>query len=175
MDEPTLRGLMVEIRMLLPMIMKLSARALEQYLNEQNIGINRMHFGVLMTLRHHQFTLSELSKLFSVDPSSLVPVIDLLEHKSFVERGRDPKDRRRIPLHLTERAVALLDEISQVDQDDPLVKSLLQLGEEKAIQLRDLLREVASAMQEDEGALCEIREHLNLIKSSQQPHDSEIV
>ena len=169
MNDAELQNTAVEIRMLLPMVMKLSARALEQYLSEQNIGINRMHFGVLLTLQHHQFTLSELSKLFSLDPSTLVPVVDALERKGLVERGRDPKDRRRIPLHLTERGIHLLNAIPHVTRNDLMAKALMQMGAEKAVQLRDRLRELADAMGGDENALCEMHEHLNYLRPSQQP------
>jgi DNA-binding MarR family transcriptional regulator len=175
MDEADLLSISREIRMLLPMVMKMSVRALEQYLSEQNIGINRLHFGILVTLQHRHFTLSELSKLFSLDPSTLVPVIDSLEQKGLVERGRDPKDRRRIPLHLTERGSSLLSAVPHVHKDDLLAQSLKQLGDEKAVQLRDRLRELANAMQEDQSVLCEMREHLGFAASKPQLEDHEIV
>lgn len=175
MGETELQNVTIEIRMLLPMVMKLSARALEQYLSEQNIGISRIHFGMLVTLRHHQFTLSELSKLFSLDPSTLVPVVDSLERKGLVERGRDPNDRRRIPLHLTERGIHLLNAIPQVTKDDLMVNALMQMGEAKALQLRDLLRELVTAMHVDESALCEMHEHLQFLRLPPQPENNEIV
>jgi len=43
----------------------------------------------------------ELSDRLSVDPADLVSVIDMLERHGYVERHRDPDDRRRYALHIT--------------------------------------------------------------------------
>ena len=58
----------------------------------------------LRLLQHTPFTLRELSDRMLVTPSTLVPVIDKLESEGLLVRGKDPDDRRRTPLELTERA-----------------------------------------------------------------------
>lgn len=169
---PSIAG---EIHVLLGMVMKLSARAAEQYFADHQIDINLLQFGVLRTLRQHHFTLSELSKLFSVDPSTLVPVVDALERKGLVERGRDPDDRRRIPLHLTAEGAALLQRISSAHGGGILEKSLHQLGERKTAQLRELLRELVYTMPEGERTFCQMQDHLRMCQPPPQPVDGEIV
>lgn len=43
----------------------------------------------------------EVSEIVGVDPSDVVGLVDTLEAAAFVERRRDPSDRRRHALHLT--------------------------------------------------------------------------
>jgi DNA-binding MarR family transcriptional regulator len=167
--------LALELRALLPAIMKLSARSIEQRLAEYDVDISGLQFGLLKMLQRHPFTLSQLSKLFMLDPSTLVPVVDTLERKGFIERGRDPNDRRRVPLHLTEKAIALLEAMPTFHEDDVLVKSLAQLGQGKSVQLVKLLRELVQSMPEGETVLCNMYEHLDIHTSSQNKTPNDIV
>lgn len=57
--------------------------------------------GVLM--RHGQMRLSELSDHLRIAPRSTTEVVDALEERGLVERGRDPSDRRATLVALTER------------------------------------------------------------------------
>jgi DNA-binding MarR family transcriptional regulator len=161
MDIAELQRITAEIRMLFRIVMKMSAREFNQHLAANDVDINGLQYGVIRALHHHHFTLSELSKMFILDPSTLVPVVDTLERKGLVERARDPNDRRRIPLHLTEQGVNLLKNVSLFAEDSLLGKSLTQLGEAKTLQLLELLRELAQTMPEGESMLCDMREHLD--------------
>jgi DNA-binding MarR family transcriptional regulator len=149
------------------LIMKMSSGDLNQHLAANNADINAMQFGMVRALYHRHYTLSELSKLFMLDPSTLVPVVDALEQKGLVERGRDPNDRRRTPLHLTEKGANLFKKVSILPEDSTLGRSFTQMGETKTLQLLELLRELVHTLPEGEGILCEMREHLNLYESSQ--------
>jgi DNA-binding MarR family transcriptional regulator len=150
-----------EIRMLLFLIMKTSARQIHQQLAAQDADINGLQFGIIRVLHHRPFTLSELSKRFVLDPSTLVPVVDTLEQKGLVERGRDPNDRRRTPLHLTDKGAAMVHDLSVIAEDNLLANSLNQLGEAKTLQLLELLRELVHAMPDGESILCDVQEHLS--------------
>jgi DNA-binding MarR family transcriptional regulator len=58
----------------------------------------------------------EVSDQLLLDPSDVVTLVDILERAGMVERRRDPADRRRYALEVTERgqlAVVRLREISQ--------------------------------------------------------------
>lgn len=167
MTNDPFQHLTFEVHALLATIMKLSVRSVEQRLAENDVDINRLQFGLLKMLQRQPFTLSQLSKLFVLDPSTLVPVVDTLERKGFIERGRDPNDRRRVPLHLTEKAVSLLGTVSMCHEDDALVKGLTQMGKDKTGQLVDLLRELVQTMPEGEAALCDVYEHLTNSHPSQ--------
>jgi DNA-binding MarR family transcriptional regulator len=51
---------------------------------------------------HGPMSQRELSKALRLDPGDLVAVIDVLEEAEYVVRERDPQDRRRYSLQLTE-------------------------------------------------------------------------
>ncbi|MBK8032480.1 MAG: MarR family transcriptional regulator [Chloroflexi bacterium] len=142
MTETTLFGTTIEIRILMSMIARLSMRDMEEQIEQADLGISGLQYGILRALQGQPFTLSELSKKFILDPSTLVPVIDALERKGFVTRGKDPTDRRRLPLNITEAGTALLNRIPLAHENDMLYVCMNELGADKAQSLLTLLREV---------------------------------
>jgi DNA-binding MarR family transcriptional regulator len=58
--------------------------------------------GVLLTVeRVGPVSQREVSERLLLDPSDLVSLVDILERAGFVERRRDPADRRRYALEVT--------------------------------------------------------------------------
>ena len=94
-------ALAVQIRVLAAVVNKMAMRDLEQRLEARQAGVSGLQYAVLGRLRRESVTLSDLSRRLSLAPATLVPVVDALELKGLVERGRDPLDRRRVPLYLT--------------------------------------------------------------------------
>ncbi len=83
----------------------------------------------------------EVSDQLMLDPSDVVTLVDILERAGMVERRRDPADRRRYALEITEggrRAVVRLTEISQ--QINAELLAPLDIWER--VQLADLLARV---------------------------------
>jgi DNA-binding MarR family transcriptional regulator len=175
MEKAELHRATIEIRALMMLVMKTTTGDINQCLAQNNIDLNAMQFGMVRALYHHPYTLSELSKFFALDPSTLVPVVDMLEQKGLIERGRDPNDRRRVPLHLTEDGINLFQKVSILPQDSILGRSFEQMGEAKTLQLLELLRELVQTMPEGEGILCDMREHLNQYDSSRNKTSADIV
>jgi DNA-binding MarR family transcriptional regulator len=73
-------------------------------------GLQPAHFGVLLALADQAAGTQEiLSGAAGVDPTAIVALIDGLERQELVRRMRDPTDRRRNRVELTEagRAVAV--------------------------------------------------------------------
>ncbi len=136
----------VEIRILTALLSRSAFRSFEDHFAAHNIEISGIHYGILRALSHQSFTISDLSRRFMLDPSTLVPMIDSLERKGLVERGRDPHDRRRIPLSLTEGARELLRSVSMFHEDDVVFQQLETMGEDKARELLSLLRELIMGM-----------------------------
>lgn len=64
-------------------------------------------------------TINELSKLVSLDASTLVGIIDRLEAKGYVTRARSTEDRRQVSIQITEAGRAFL-----VAAPSPLQSSL---------------------------------------------------
>ena len=98
-------------------------------------------------------TMSELSRKVMLDPSTLVPTIDNLERRKFIIKERDPNDRRRLPLSLTEQGLATIESIPLLDDDHPIIHSLDKLGEEPAEQLVELLRNLVMNLPDGEHLL----------------------
>jgi DNA-binding MarR family transcriptional regulator len=148
--------LAVEIRILNSLVTKLTMRDLEQRVSEALPGISLLQFGVLRLLSRQQATLSELSSMMMLTPSTLVPAVDKLERQNLVVRGKDPSDRRRTPLQLTDEARVALTGIPPAHPDDAIVQAVHQMGEHKAAQLHKLLRDMLHNLMPDRDLYEEI-------------------
>lgn len=66
-------------------------------------GLSTREFGLMVRLSHHgTLTQSRLGQLHHTDRTSMVTHIDSLEAGGFVERLRDPADRRVYLIQLTD-------------------------------------------------------------------------
>lgn len=172
----------LEIRILNDIINRLTKRDIEKRLAVSKAGISSLQYFMLRMLCRHEYTISELGRKFTHDPATLVQAIDTLERQNLVQRGQDPKDRRRNPLLLTGEGKALLDRIPPMGEDDSLIQGLAVLGPEKSVQLLSLLRELASSMVEDPQVVHNLREtvegvlstHAHLGKADISPSDNKI-
>jgi len=73
------------------------------------IGMRIRYFFVLASLAGGpELSQQDLSKLLNLDPTTVVTVIDEMERNEHVERRRNPADRRRYTLILTESGRAAL-------------------------------------------------------------------
>lgn len=152
--------LTTEIRVLMLMLIKVHARAMEEYFRERGGQISPVQFGIMRSLVRRPHTISELSKITVLDPSTLVSVIDDLETKGLVERRKDPSDRRRTPLSVTEGGRALLHDYHDHPLRDEMQRCIMALGEERAEQLRALLREILSGMPDGPAIAASIHENV---------------
>jgi len=82
-------------------LLKSGKRDLERRLEACGVGVGPLGYRVMRLLDEQTSTIAELSRMLRSGAAGLVPVIDTLEAKGLVDRGRDPKDRRRTPLTLT--------------------------------------------------------------------------
>jgi DNA-binding MarR family transcriptional regulator len=91
-----------------------------------------------------------------LDASTLVAVVDSLERKGLIQRVPDLRDRRRTPIKLTSAGSELLDQISQLDSESVLVRSLHHMGDGQGQQLLHLLSQFVMHLSDDEEllALC---------------------
>lgn len=154
MDNDDLKSVTLELRMLLGMMHKVSRMAIHQRMNAQSVELGGLQVGILHILGHKAGqTLSELSRKFYVDPSTLVPTVHALERKGFVVRERDLDDRRRWRISLTEAGIALMEEIDMVDDDDPVLIAMQKMGAEQAQQFITLFRSLVGNLEEGEEIL----------------------
>lgn len=142
-----------EIRTLIALISKCMMRDLDRRLEASGTGVSGPQFGVMRLLSQESATISELSSRLMLTPATLVPVVDTLERKGLVQRGTDPRDRRRIPLVLTDAGAQAVARVAEVSETDSLTQALIALGAEKAQHLQMLLRELVTHLAADE--LCQ--------------------
>jgi DNA-binding MarR family transcriptional regulator len=145
-----------EIRILLRILTKLAHQEFQEHLDACGVGISPPHYGVMRLLKHHPYTIKELSRHMLVEPASLVPVVDELERKTFVRRTTDPNDRRRTPLVLTEQGDQLLTDLPHLPDSSPFLKTLQGMGDAKIHDLLARLRELANGMSDNQELLAEL-------------------
>jgi DNA-binding MarR family transcriptional regulator len=157
MQVDELRRTAMEIHILGAIAAKKTILAMESDPTLAAAGISMPQFGVLRALRRSDRTISELSRIMMVDPSTLVPVVDALERKGLALRGRDPKDRRRVPISLTEEGAVIAAKHPMkgpmAGRDNPLLQSVEAMGPERAELLLDLLREMVGNLPDGDEIL----------------------
>jgi DNA-binding MarR family transcriptional regulator len=67
----------------------------------------------MITRSEEPLRMTELADHLGIVPRSVTTVIDALEEAGLVRREIDPQNRRAIRLHLTDRGVAVRDEMRQ--------------------------------------------------------------
>lgn len=159
-EEFDLRQLTTELRILTFVITKTIGRAMQDRLAKSGHAITPIQLGLMRAILVGPQTISEISKMMVVDPSTLVPVVDALEARGLVERRKDPTDRRRVPLFLTDSGRQLLGSVMVVDEGDAVMAAIIEMEPGHALQLRDLLRELLNALPEGKETMCSMQEHM---------------
>lgn len=81
----------------------------------ETVGMRSRYFFVLASLAGGpELSQQDLSRLLNLDPTTVVAVIDEMERNQHVERRRNPADRRRYNLILTDAGRAVLAEANRV-------------------------------------------------------------
>jgi DNA-binding MarR family transcriptional regulator len=116
-------------------------RSTEAY---EAIGANPYHYGVLAVLEEGaRDTQAKIADALGYDRSWLVGLLDELEEDGFIERKRDPEDRRRHLVSLTADGKKRLAELRAVSKsvENELLASL---DIEQRAQLQELLLQLAA-------------------------------
>jgi len=169
-DETSLTA--SEIRILTMLINKMAKYDLERRLTAAGTDLSELQFGVMHLLYHKRRTIKELSTKVMLSPATLVPVIDTLERLGLATRGQDPNDRRRTPLALTEKGKQVIAALPYIDRGDALFQSVERLGDDKSHQLLLLLRELVTAMSNDESVVANVTAEIRSLIGS-PPSESE--
>jgi len=83
------------------------ARLLRRFFNRkaQDLGLTQAQWQILAYLFHSEgLKQAELANILEMQPISVARIVDRMEAAGWVERRRDPTDRRAFNLHLTEKA-----------------------------------------------------------------------
>ena len=125
------------------------ARAAYRRVDEQLLGMRLKEFTALSALRDSDGRgQRELGEALLMDANNLVLLLNILEERGHATRRRDPRDRRRHVVHITEAGRAALaaaeDAMEQADEE--------VLGRLSARERAELRRLLAKALGEDAGA-----------------------
>lgn len=162
-DDSTHIHQALALQALIVPLLKEAHRSLTQHLAEHGEEMSHLQYGVLRMLQRHQtLTSGEISKHMLLDPSTLVPTVNGLEKRGFIQRGRDAEDRRRVLLALTPKANALLNELPMFQRDHAVVAALEQLGSENSRMLLGLLRQLVQYLPDGKEILLTIDHWLDL-------------
>ena len=96
------------------------ARLFEQALRERTaaLGVVPGQFPALLALYVEDgLTQSELSRQVSVEQPTMANTLNRMERDGLIHRTVDPRDRRRVPVHLTDRARELERPLTQAARD----------------------------------------------------------
>jgi MarR family transcriptional regulator, lower aerobic nicotinate degradation pathway regulator len=116
-------------------------RSMEAY---EAIGANPFHYSVLAVLEEGaRDTQAKIADALGYDRSWLVGLLDELEEAGFIDRKRDPEDRRRHLVSLTPAGKTRLAELRAVSKsvENELLASL---DIEQRAQLHELLLQLAA-------------------------------
>jgi DNA-binding MarR family transcriptional regulator len=139
---------------------KIMARRSELRTRELGLELSGLQLAIMRALWHAPKTISDLSRSFMCDPSTLVPVIDALEGKGYLSRQRDPRDRRRNPLSLTSDGQEIIETVGHFGEHELFLDAVRTLGEDKTSQLITLLRELLHGLPESDEQLELMEERL---------------
>ncbi|MBB4097281.1 MarR family winged helix-turn-helix transcriptional regulator [Sphingomonas kyeonggiensis] len=133
-----------------------TARLLRRRFDERarSSGASVAQWRMLKTLhRHPGLNQGQLAEQLEVEPITACRMIDRLEEAGFVERRRDPADRRAWRIHLTDKA-------------DPVLDDLQELA---GVMIEDALQGLSSAQREQlVGSLEAIRANLNNVQEGKE-------
>ncbi|MEI8113124.1 MAG: MarR family transcriptional regulator [Bacteroidia bacterium] len=84
--------------------------------------------------RHGILSMSDIGKCLSMPKPHITVIVDKLIEEGYVERQSDPKDRRIVNIHLTDKGLKDFEDIKQAVSEN-LKSKLVKLGEEELEQL----------------------------------------
>jgi DNA-binding MarR family transcriptional regulator len=151
-----------EIRILVSILTRTSQRALERRLSAYTPKVSGLQYGILCALSFEEQTIAELSQQLMRNPSTFVPAVDALERKGLIRRGRDPEDRRRTPLAVTESGRKLLADVPFIEAGDPLIQGLDSMGQDPAVQLLSLLHRMVAHLPEGQEIVRSVQAEMRM-------------
>jgi DNA-binding MarR family transcriptional regulator len=143
-DDATARPAMPEHGGFALLLVQLGMEAGRQFAERlAPLGVEPRHAGMLLRLAANEGKAQQvIGELIGLNPTQMVFLVDELEGRGFVERRRNPADRRSYALYLTPSGRDVLSKIHQAG----LVHQArfgASLSESEQEQLTELLRRIA--------------------------------
>ncbi|MDQ0250608.1 MarR family winged helix-turn-helix transcriptional regulator [Sphingomonas sp. Sphisp140] len=103
--------------------------------------------------RHPGMNQGQLADQLEVEPITACRMVDRLEEAGFVERRRDPADRRAWRIHVTDKASPVLDELQVLAE----------------VMIEDMLRGLTTEQREQlTGSLQTVRDNLSNVQEGNE-------
>jgi DNA-binding MarR family transcriptional regulator len=107
------------------------------------LGVEPRHVGMLARLAANEGKAQQvIGELIGLNPTQMVFLVDELESRGFVERRRNPADRRSYALYLTPAGKDMLAKVQEVARAHQ-AKLGESLSDSEQEQLTELLRRIA--------------------------------
>lgn len=100
---------------------------------------------ILVTLADGDLSVGQLSQRLGVAKPNITPLVDVLSARGLLERYRSLTDRRVVNVHLTEKGMALIEEIRQAVSKQ-IVEWHVQLNRSEAKELNTALSRLLRLM-----------------------------
>src|SRR5215471_544720 len=143
-DDATARPAVPERSGFAFLLVQLGMEAARQFADQlAPLGVEPRHVGMLTRLAENEGKAQQaIGELIGLNPTQMVFLVDELERRGFVERRRNPADRRSYALYLTPAGRDMLAKVQEVGRihQAKLGASLSQSEQE---QLTGLLRRIA--------------------------------
>lgn len=115
------------------------------------IGVTRQQWRTLSVLKRHEGSnQGMLAELLEVEPITLGRMIDRLEEAGWVERRRDPGDRRVWRIHLTDAAQPILLQLKSI-ADALFIDAAEGIAPDDQAKLHALLEQLRSNLNPDQS------------------------
>ena len=112
-------------------------------------GITGAQLRAIATVKRHPgINQGQVAELLEVEPITTCRMIDRLEQAGWVERRRDPNDRRAWRIFLTESATPLIDELHEIGVN-VLDVAMSGLTGDEIDQLKSLLERLRANLQQE--------------------------
>jgi DNA-binding MarR family transcriptional regulator len=126
------------------LLVQLGMEAARQFAEQlAPLGVEPRHAGVLLRLAANEGKAQQaIGELIGLNPTQMVFLVDELESRGFVERRRNPADRRSYALYLTPAGRDMLSKVLEVGRVHQ-ARFAASLSESEQEQLTELLHRIA--------------------------------
>jgi DNA-binding MarR family transcriptional regulator len=128
-------------------------------------AISSTHLHVLYLLENGETTMSQLAERLGVSLPNVTGIVDRMEERGFVERGRDPGDRRVVTLRATAGGRETVEEIDQIRRQ-AMQSILLRLTPEQQRRALQTFTDMRTAAEEAGDVEVHPHKHLSALASN---------
>lgn len=93
----------------------------------------------------HHMVMSDLARTINLSPSTVIGIVDRLEHKKLLQRIRSDTDRRKVKVEITEAGRSIANKAPSLLQDN-FTQRFASLTQNEQLQITNALERVVELM-----------------------------